>query len=56
MRVVDRILGWLLVLLGCVLIASVWTGARARAERFAAALDCGTVYQNRCDYLDPALP
>ncbi len=38
------------------LTASVWTSDRARAERFAAALDCGTVYQNRCDYLDPALP
>jgi acyl-CoA reductase-like NAD-dependent aldehyde dehydrogenase len=38
------------------LTASVWTTDRARAERFAAELDCGTVYQNRCDFLDPALP
>ena len=38
------------------LTASVWTKDRARAERFGRALECGTVYQNRCDALDPALP
>jgi acyl-CoA reductase-like NAD-dependent aldehyde dehydrogenase len=38
------------------LTASVWTRDRARADRFAALLEAGTVYQNRCDYLDPALP
>jgi acyl-CoA reductase-like NAD-dependent aldehyde dehydrogenase len=38
------------------LTASVWTADRARAERFASELRAGTVYQNRCDYLDPALP
>ncbi len=38
------------------LTASVWTRDRARAERFARELETGTVYQNRCDYLDPALP
>lgn len=38
------------------LTASVWTSSRERAERFARELDAGTVYQNRCDYLDPALP
>jgi acyl-CoA reductase-like NAD-dependent aldehyde dehydrogenase len=37
------------------LTASVWTKSRARAERFARALEAGTVFQNRCDYLDPAL-
>jgi acyl-CoA reductase-like NAD-dependent aldehyde dehydrogenase len=38
------------------LTASVWTGDRERATRFARALECGTVFMNRCDYLDPALP
>ena len=38
------------------LTASVWTSDRDRAARMARALECGTVYMNRCDYLDPALP
>jgi acyl-CoA reductase-like NAD-dependent aldehyde dehydrogenase len=38
------------------LTASVWTTDRDRAARFAASLECGTVFMNRCDYLDPALP
>jgi acyl-CoA reductase-like NAD-dependent aldehyde dehydrogenase len=38
------------------LTASVWTGDRERAARFASQLECGTVFMNRCDYLDPALP
>ena len=38
------------------LTASVWTGDRERAEWFARELVAGTIYQNRCDYLDPALP
>ncbi len=38
------------------LTASVWTKDRARAARFAAELEVGTVYMNRCDALDPALP
>lgn len=38
------------------LTASIWTRSRERAERFARELTAGTVYQNRCDYLDPALP
>ena len=38
------------------LTASVWTGDRERAERFARDLEVGTVFQNRCDYLDPSLP
>jgi acyl-CoA reductase-like NAD-dependent aldehyde dehydrogenase len=38
------------------LTASVWTRDRQRAELFAAELDAGTVFQNRCDYLEPSLP
>jgi acyl-CoA reductase-like NAD-dependent aldehyde dehydrogenase len=38
------------------LTASVWTLDRERAARFAGALQAGTVFMNRCDYLDPALP
>jgi acyl-CoA reductase-like NAD-dependent aldehyde dehydrogenase len=38
------------------LTASVWTMDRDRADRLARELDFGTVYMNRCDALDPALP
>jgi len=38
------------------LTASVWTRDAVRAERFARELEVGTVFQNRCDYLDPSLP
>lgn len=38
------------------LTASVWTKDKGRAERMARALQFGTVYMNRCDALDPALP
>ncbi len=38
------------------LTASVWTQRAARADRFARELVAGTVFQNRCDYLDPELP
>ena len=38
------------------LTASVWTSDPERAARFARALECGTVFMNRCDFLDPALP
>jgi acyl-CoA reductase-like NAD-dependent aldehyde dehydrogenase len=38
------------------LTASVWTRDRERAARFAQSLQYGTVFMNRCDYLDPALP
>jgi acyl-CoA reductase-like NAD-dependent aldehyde dehydrogenase len=38
------------------LTASVWTRDRDRADRMARALEYGTVYMNRCDALDPALP
>ena len=38
------------------LTASVWTKDRDRAARLARELQFGTVYMNRCDSLDPALP
>jgi acyl-CoA reductase-like NAD-dependent aldehyde dehydrogenase len=38
------------------LTASVWTRDLARAERLGHRLQAGTVYANRCDYLDPLLP
>lgn len=38
------------------LTASVWTKSAERAERFAREVEAGTVFQNRCDYLDPELP
>lgn len=38
------------------LTASIWTRDRERAARLAPRLDVGTVYMNRCDALDPALP
>jgi len=38
------------------LTASVWTRDAERAERFVRDLEAGTVFQNRCDFLDPALP
>jgi acyl-CoA reductase-like NAD-dependent aldehyde dehydrogenase len=38
------------------LTASVWTEDAARAERLMDQLEAGTVYANRCDYLDPLLP
>lgn len=38
------------------LTASVWTSDAARAEWFVQRLDAGTVFQNRCDFLDPGLP
>lgn len=38
------------------LTASVWTTDRDRAARMAERLEVGTVYMNRCDALDPALP
>ena len=38
------------------LTASVWTMDRDRADKMARDLEYGTVYMNRCDALDPALP
>ena len=37
------------------LTASVWTCDLEAAERIGDAIATGTVYMNRCDYLDPAL-
>jgi len=37
------------------LSASIWTQDLAAAERLGDALATGTVFMNRCDYLDPAL-
>ncbi|MCO6441075.1 MAG: aldehyde dehydrogenase family protein [Nitrococcus mobilis] len=37
------------------LSASIWTRDVAAAERIGKQLDTGTVFMNRCDYLDPAL-
>ena len=38
------------------LTAAIWTEDPARAERMGRELRTGTVFMNRCDYLDPALP
>lgn len=37
------------------LTASVWTADSAAARELAGRLDFGTVFANRCDYLDPEL-
>jgi acyl-CoA reductase-like NAD-dependent aldehyde dehydrogenase len=37
------------------LTASIWTGDPAAAEAIGDRLETGTVFMNRCDYLDPAL-
>jgi acyl-CoA reductase-like NAD-dependent aldehyde dehydrogenase len=37
------------------LTASIWTADRDAAERIGARVETGTVYMNRCDYLDPGL-
>lgn len=38
------------------LTASIWTRDPERAQWFAQHHDTGTVFQNRCDFADPALP
>ncbi len=38
------------------LTASIWTESNEKAEQFASELNAGTVFQNRCDFLDPELP
>jgi len=37
------------------LTASIWTRDMDAAERIGSKVETGTVYMNRCDYLDPAL-
>lgn len=37
------------------LTASVWTKDLAAAERLGGEIETGTVFMNRCDYLDPGL-
>ena len=37
------------------LTCSLWTGDTAAAEAIGRRLETGTVFMNRCDYLDPAL-
>jgi acyl-CoA reductase-like NAD-dependent aldehyde dehydrogenase len=37
------------------LTSSVWTGDRHRAEWMSARIHAGTIFQNRCDYIDPML-
>ena len=37
------------------LTASIWTRDRERAAELGARVETGTVYMNRCDYLDPHL-
>lgn len=37
------------------LTAAIWTQDIEAAERIGALLETGTVFMNRCDYLDPAL-
>lgn len=37
------------------LTASIWTKDTAKADEIGSALQTGTVFMNRCDYLDPAL-
>ncbi len=37
------------------LTAAVWTSDAGAAERLGERIETGTVYMNRCDYLDPAL-
>lgn len=37
------------------LTASIWTNDDAAFERLMSDVEAGTVFQNRADYLDPAL-
>jgi acyl-CoA reductase-like NAD-dependent aldehyde dehydrogenase len=37
------------------LTASIWSADLEAVERIGDDIDTGTVFMNRCDYLDPAL-
>ena len=37
------------------LTCSIWTADAERAATIGAQIETGTVFMNRCDYLDPAL-
>jgi len=37
------------------LTASIWTRDEGAAAEIGARIETGTVFMNRCDYLDPAL-
>jgi acyl-CoA reductase-like NAD-dependent aldehyde dehydrogenase len=37
------------------LTASIWTTDDEAAERIGSRIETGTIYMNRCDYLDPGL-
>ncbi|MCE3267714.1 MAG: aldehyde dehydrogenase, partial [Solirubrobacterales bacterium] len=37
------------------LTAAIWTGDEEAAIALGGKLETGTVFMNRCDYLDPAL-
>ena len=37
------------------LTASLWTNDTGRAIRLGAQIQTGTVFMNRCDYVDPGL-
>jgi len=38
------------------LTASVWTADHRRGDAIARRVRAGTVFVNRCDYVDPSLP
>jgi acyl-CoA reductase-like NAD-dependent aldehyde dehydrogenase len=38
------------------LTSIIFTASHDRAQRFSESVNTGTVFMNRCDYLDPALP
>ncbi len=37
------------------LTASIWTKNKEKARELSKKIETGTVFMNRCDYLDPAL-